>query len=54
VECAEAALPRTRVVVAVFENRTGDSTIDKLGVMAADYTRNALARTGCSMSSARA
>jgi tetratricopeptide (TPR) repeat protein len=32
-------------VVSVFENRTGDSTLDKLGIMAADYTRIALART---------
>lgn len=35
-----------RVAVMVFENRTGDSTLDIVGIMAADYTRAALDRTG--------
>jgi DNA-binding SARP family transcriptional activator/TolB-like protein len=34
-----------RVVVAAFENRTGDSSLDQLGVMAADLIAQGLQRT---------
>ncbi len=39
-----AELPR--VAVLVFENDTGDSTLDEIGVKVADYTRIALHNTG--------
>src|SRR6266536_6354384 len=35
-----------RVVVAVIENRTGDSSLDNLGHMAADWVTQGLAQTG--------
>lgn len=35
-----------RVVVAVIENRTGDTTLDNLGHMAADWVTQGLAQTG--------
>ncbi|MGH7648041.1 MAG: BTAD domain-containing putative transcriptional regulator [Gemmatimonadaceae bacterium] len=35
-----------RVVVAVFDNRTSDTTLDPLGEMAADWVSTELARTG--------
>jgi tetratricopeptide (TPR) repeat protein len=35
-----------RVVVAVFENRTGDASLDTLGVMAADMLTQGLSRSG--------
>ena len=35
-----------RVVVAIFENRTGDVALDTLGVMAADMLTQGLSRTG--------
>jgi tetratricopeptide (TPR) repeat protein len=35
-----------RVVVTVFENRTGDTTLDQIGIEVADYTRTALKKTG--------
>ena len=41
-----AALDARRVVVAPFENQTGDSTIEFLGNMAADWIAQGLARTG--------
>jgi len=36
---------RTRVVVAVFDNRTGDSRLDALGPMAVDWLSQGLLRT---------
>ena len=41
-----AALSPRRVVVAVIENHTGDSTLDNLGHMAADWVTQGLAQTG--------
>lgn len=44
-----AALPpldARRVLVAAFENRTGDAALDPLGFMAADWIAQGLARTG--------
>src|SRR5207247_205699 len=41
-----APLSPRRVVVAVIENRTGDSTLDNLGHMAADWVTQGLAQTG--------
>lgn len=38
-------LDKQRVLVAAFENRTGDRTVDPLGYMAADWITQALART---------
>lgn len=43
---ASAQSSRRRVVVATFENRTGDSTLAPLGDMAADWVATELARTG--------
>jgi DNA-binding SARP family transcriptional activator/TolB-like protein len=43
---ASAQADRRRVVVATFENRTGDSTLAPLGDMAADWVATELARTG--------
>jgi DNA-binding SARP family transcriptional activator len=40
---ASSALDPNRVVVAVLENRTGDSTLDPLGPMAMDWMRQGLA-----------
>lgn len=40
------ALDRDRVVVAVFENQTGDAAFDPLGRMAQDWITQGLARTG--------
>lgn len=40
------ALEKDRVLVAVFENRTGDPSLDPLGVMAADWITEGLSRTG--------
>ncbi|UCF20945.1 MAG: hypothetical protein JSU87_05985 [Gemmatimonadota bacterium] len=40
------ALSEDRVVVAIFENRTGDASLDPLGLMAADWVTDGLARTG--------
>ena len=37
---------RQLIAVTVFENHTGDSTLDKVGTMMAYYTRIALAATG--------
>jgi DNA-binding SARP family transcriptional activator len=42
----ESALNPRRVVVATFINRTGDSTLDVLGDLAADWITRQLARTG--------
>jgi DNA-binding SARP family transcriptional activator len=39
-------LDERRVVVAVFENRTGDPSLDPLGVMSADWITEGLSRTG--------
>ena len=39
-------LERDRVVVAVFANRTGDSTLDPLGALAADIVTQGLVQTG--------
>jgi len=39
-------LDEGRVVVAVFENRTGDPSLDPLGVMSADWITEGLSRTG--------
>jgi tetratricopeptide (TPR) repeat protein/predicted Ser/Thr protein kinase len=39
-----AALDPRRVVVAVFENRTGDASLDPLGKMAADWIGEGLSR----------
>ena len=36
---------RTRIVVAVFANRTGDPTLEQFGSMAADWVTRGLART---------
>ena len=41
-----AALSPGRVVVAVIENHTGDSTLEPLGHMAADWVTQGLAQTG--------
>jgi DNA-binding SARP family transcriptional activator/TolB-like protein len=41
-----ARADRRRVVVATFENHTGDSTLAPLGDMAADWVATELARTG--------
>jgi DNA-binding SARP family transcriptional activator/TolB-like protein len=43
---ASAHADRRRVVVATFENRTGDSSLAPLGDMAADWVSTELARTG--------
>jgi eukaryotic-like serine/threonine-protein kinase len=40
------ALNPERVVVAPFENRTGDRSLDPLGVMAADWVSQGLSETG--------
>jgi tetratricopeptide (TPR) repeat protein len=40
------ALDEERVVVAIFENRTGDESLEPLGLMAADWITDGLARTG--------
>ena len=40
----EAALVPSRVFVAPFENETGDTTLDALGIMAADWVGQALTR----------
>jgi tetratricopeptide (TPR) repeat protein/TolB-like protein len=45
-EPARPALERNRVVVLPFENRTGESGLDRLGVMAADWIAQGLAETG--------
>jgi tetratricopeptide (TPR) repeat protein len=39
-------IEQDRVVVAVFDNRTGDAGLDTLGVMAADMLTQGLSRTG--------
>ncbi len=39
-----AALDPRRVVVAIFENRTGDATLDPLGKMAADWISEGLSQ----------
>ena len=41
-----AALDRERVVVAPFENQTGDRSLDPVGKMAADWLTQGLAQTG--------
>ena len=41
-----AGLNDRRVVVAVIENHTGDSSLDKLGHMASDWVTQGLAQTG--------
>ena len=43
---AAAAMAPQRVVVATFQNRTGDASLDPLGVMAADWIARGLAGTG--------
>ena len=43
---ASTELAPQRVVVATFANRTGDSSLDPLGAMAADWIARALAGTG--------
>jgi len=43
---AGAQVDQRRVVVATFENRTGDSALAPLGDMAADWVATELARTG--------
>lgn len=43
---AGRALDAALIVVAPFENRTGDATLDPLGVMAAEWITQALWRTG--------
>ncbi len=40
------ALVRNRVVVAPLENRTGDSALDRIGLIAADWITNGVARMG--------
>jgi TolB-like protein len=42
----QPALDARRIAVAVFENRTGDRTLDPVGVMAADWVARGLNRTG--------
>jgi len=42
----KAKSARPRVVVSVFENRTGDSSLDALGSMAMDWITQGLAQTG--------
>ena len=42
---AEAALEPRRVAIAVFENRTGDTLLAPLGLMAADWVSRDLARS---------
>lgn len=41
-----APLDAHRVLVAPFENRTGDPTLDRLGLMAADWVTQGLTETG--------
>jgi hypothetical protein len=41
-----AAAPAARLVVAEFSNRTGDSTLDAVGFMAADWLTEGLQRAG--------
>jgi hypothetical protein len=43
---ASAALDPKRVAVAVFENRTGETRLDPLGLTVADYVSRALLKTG--------
>ncbi len=43
---AQEALDAKRVVVAVFDNNTGDPSLDPLGRMAADWLTQGLARMG--------
>jgi tRNA A-37 threonylcarbamoyl transferase component Bud32 len=43
---ASAGLDPKRVAVAVFENRTGESQLDPLGLTVADYVSRALLKTG--------
>jgi tetratricopeptide (TPR) repeat protein len=43
---ASLAPARSRVVVGIFENRTGDTRLDPLGFMAADWVTEGLQRTG--------
>ncbi|HYN80713.1 MAG TPA: BTAD domain-containing putative transcriptional regulator [Gemmatimonadaceae bacterium] len=43
---AATPLDTRRVLVAAFENRTGDRALDPLGYMAADWITQGLARTG--------
>lgn len=43
---AATSLDTRRVLVAAFENRTGDHALDPLGYMAADWITQGLARTG--------
>jgi serine/threonine protein kinase/tetratricopeptide (TPR) repeat protein len=45
-EQSPPTLDQDRVVVAVFENRTGDRNLDTLGVMTADVLTQGLSRTG--------
>ena len=42
----ESTLDPKRVVVASFENRTGDSSLDPIGDMAVDWLTQGLSRTG--------
>lgn len=42
----EGSLEPRRVLVAAFENRTGDPALDPLGYMASDWIAQALARSG--------
>jgi len=41
-----AALDPTRIVVATFENKTGDPSLDAVGSMAADYLTRGLSQIG--------
>ena len=43
---SDARLSPRRVVVATFDNRTSDTSIDRLGDMAAEWVRQGLATTG--------
>ena len=43
---ATSTLERNRVVVAIFENQTGDTSLDPLGKMAADWITEGLTRLG--------
>jgi tetratricopeptide (TPR) repeat protein/TolB-like protein len=43
---SNAALHPHRVMVAVFANRTGDASLDPVGLMAADWVNQGLVRTG--------
>ena len=43
---ATSALDRKRVVVAIFENQTGDTSLEPLGKMAADWITEGLTRLG--------